>query len=173
MEKQRCDEKDFVTVSTSANILNLSLFLFCFTESYLKLLLGTRKLAKEKEDTVEKYLSQTGQNYAEFYDRQRENFAQALKPRADHIINTHGVDLVIAAQIFMVVECPTLDSLELLWSDFLAGHLDKVAERYVVTNELKKELNLEKICLRTIIEEQNYLSCKRALMEIPRTDSGE
>ena len=139
------------------------------------MLISAKNLEKEKEDAVKKCFSQAVQNYAKFGDHPRDNYAQALKSSADHIINTHGVNLVTAAKdsVIIVVECPTLGSLELLWSDYLAGHLDKAAERYLVTEEMKKELNLGEICLKTTIEEQNYLNCKKALMEIPRTGSGE
>ena len=150
-------------------------FFFCLSESYVKLLLSTKDLEKEKEDAVEKCLSETVQNYAKFDDHPRDNYAQALKPCTDHIINAYDVNLVTAAgdSIIIVVECPSLESLELLWRDYLAGHLDKVAERYLVPDEMKKELNLETISLQITIEEENYLNCKKALMEIPRTDSGE
>ena len=71
------------------------------------------------------------------------------------------------------MECITLESLERVWNDYLSGRLDEVAEGYLVTDEMKKELNLETNCLKTTIEEQNYLNCKNALMKIPSTYSGE
>lgn len=36
---------------------------------------------------------------------------------------------------------------------FLVMHLDKVAEQYLVTDEMKEKLNLETISLKTTIEE--------------------
>ncbi|XP_044176625.1 uncharacterized protein LOC114955374 [Acropora millepora] len=144
-------------------------------ESYVKLLLSTKDLEKEKEDAVEKCLSETVQNYAKFDDHPRDIKTKALKSSADHITNTYDVNLVTAAEgsIIVVVECPTLDSLELLWRDYLAGHLDKIAERFLVPDEVKKELNLEKMCLKATIEEKSYLNCKKALMKIPRTHSDD
>lgn len=81
---------------------------------------------------------------------------------------TAGKDSVI-----IVLECPTLESLELLWSDYLAGHLDKVAARYLVTDETKKELNPNAICLKAYIEEENDLNCENAFEELPKTYLGE
>ena len=75
--------------------------------------------------------------------------------------------------IVIILECPTLESLEHLWSDYCSGHLDKVAERYLVRDEIKEKLNLETICVKTTIDEENYLNCKKALMELPSTCSGE
>ena len=61
--------------------------------------------------------------------------------------------------------CPSLGSLESLWSDYQSGHLNDVAGRYLVTDEIKKKLNLESIVLETIVEEENYLICKEILMK--------
>ena len=75
--------------------------------------------------------------------------------------------------IIFTVECPTLDSLEYLWSDYLSGELDKVAVRCFVTDDMKKKLNLDTIGLKTIIEEENYLNCLKVLRELPSTCLGE
>ena len=171
--RQSCDKKD-LTSSTSSNVFKFESLFFCLSESYVKFLLSTKDLEKEKEDAVEKCLSETVQNYSKFDDHPRDIKTKALKSSADHITNTYDVNLVTAAEgsIIVVVECPTLDSLELLWRDYLAGHLDKIAERFLVPDEVKKELNLEKMCLKATIEEKSYLNCKKALMKIPRTHSG-
>ena len=50
----------------------------------------------------------------------------------------------------------------------LSGHLDKVAERHFLTGEMKKKLNLDTICLKTTLAEENYLNCRGALIEIQR-----
>ena len=60
-----------------------------------------------------------------------------------------------------------------LWNDYLAGHLDNLAERYLVTNEMKKKFDLETVSLKTTILEEDYLNCKEALMELRSTYSGE
>ena len=51
--------------------------------------------------------------------------------------------------------------------------LDEVAQEYLVTQRMKEELKLETNCLKTIIHKENYLNCKKALMELPSTYSGE
>ena len=38
-----------------------------------------------------------------------------------------------------------------------------MAERYLVTSEMKQRLNLETVNLKTTIEEENYLNCRKAL----------
>ena len=68
----------------------------------------------------------------------------------------------------ITVECPTLESLQSLWSDYCSGHLSEVAERFLVTDELKRKLNVETVRLKTTISEENYFMCKKALMEMLR-----
>ena len=80
---------------------------------------------------------------------------------------------VCTGSIVISLRCPTLESLEYLWRDYRSGDLDKLAERYLVTGEIKKKLNLETIYLRTNMDEENYLNCKKALMGLPSTCSGE
>ena len=124
---------------------------------------------------MEKFLSQTVQNYVKYNDHSRDNLVEALKSFTEHLINSYGVNLVTVAEgsVIIIGECPTLESLEHLWRDYLAGHLDKVAERFLVSDAMKKELNLETICLKITIEEENYLNCKKALIGLPKTCLGE
>ena len=67
--------------------------------------------------------------------------------------------------LIILFKCQSLKSLELLWSDYLSGHLDKMAEWYLVTDEVKEKLNLETIRVKTTIEEENYLNCRKVLLE--------
>ena len=47
--------------------------------------------------------------------------------------------------IKITVQCPTLDILERLWSDTLSGHLDKVAEEYLMTSTIKTKLGVDTV----------------------------
>jgi len=47
----------------------------------------------------------------------------------------------------------------------MAGHLNKVAQDYLVVDEIKKQLFLKTIKFKTTIEEENYSKCKKVLME--------
>ena len=75
--------------------------------------------------------------------------------------------------MIITLDCPTLDSLEHLWNDYLAGHLDNLVERYLGTNEMKEKFDLETVGLKATILEEDYLNCKEALMELRSTYSGE
>ena len=132
-------------------------------------------LQEKQKKVVEEFLIKTVQTYLEFYDRSGDNDEQAMKSLTTHLISVYWVHLrtVGLGSIFISLECPTLDSLEHLWSDYLAGHLHMLTERYLVPNEVKEKLKLKGNILKTTIEEQNYLNCKKALVELRSTYSGE
>ena len=149
-------------------------FLFLPSESYVKLLIRGENLAKEKEEAMEEMLTQVVEAYVKFNVFPRDNVAQALKAFTDHLYEAYGLLLVTLKKgsVIIILDCPRLEGLELLWSDYCSGHLDKVAKRYLVSDEIKK-LKLETICLKTVIEEEDYLYCKNAIMKLLSTSSGE
>ena len=171
--------KRVLTMSTSAkNCFFRYLFLIylCSSESYVKVLIDSNNGLKErKKQIVKDFLIKTVQSYLEFYDRSGDNDEQAMKSLTNHLISVYWVHLrtVGLGSIFISLECPTLDSLEHIWSDYLAGHLHMLIKRYLVPDEVKEKLKLEGNILKTTIEEQNYLNCKKALVELRSTYSGE
>ena len=132
-------------------------------------------LEEKQKKVVEEILIKTVQGYLEFNARSGDNDEQAMKSLTNHLISVYFLHLgtVGLGSIFISLECPTLDSLEHLWSDYLAGHLHMLIERYLVPEEVKEKLVLKGNVLKTTIEEQNYLNCKKALMELRSTYSGE
>ena len=139
------------------------------------MLIDTIKLRKEQQEAAEKRLTELVQSYEEFNDVSTDNDIEALEALVEYLIKAYGVVLVAVGRgsVIIIVECTSLESLERLWNDYLRRHLDEVVERYLVTDGIKKKLNLETNCLKTTIEKQNYLNCKKALMQLPRTYSGE
>ena len=67
--------------------------------------------------------------------------------------------------LIISLNCKTLKGLDQLWNDYLSGHLNKVAERYLVTDKMRRNLNLTTINLKTTIEEENYLNCRNVFLE--------
>ncbi|XP_044167067.1 uncharacterized protein LOC122951093 [Acropora millepora] len=133
-------------------------------------------LAKEKEEALEELLTKVVETYVRnnrVYSR--DNRSQAMKAFTDHLDRLYKTFLVTLgiSSLVIILDCPTLESLELLWRDYCSGHLDEVAQRYLVTVEVRKKLNLETICLKTTITEENYQNCRKALMKLPSTNSGE
>ena len=66
------------------------------------------------------------------------------------------------------VECRDLESLELLWSDYRSGRLDWMAEKFLLTDDIKNRFHVESVTLETSILEEGYLTCKEHLLEISR-----
>ena len=72
-----------------------------------------------------------------------------------------------SSSIKVIVECRTLEILENLWCHYCSGHLNAVAEECLITEKVKEELGMETIELKTTILEEDYVTCKLSLMEIP------
>ena len=68
--------------------------------------------------------------------------------------------------LFIGLDCKTLKGLDKLWNDYLSGHLSKVAKKHLVTDEVIKNLNLRTINLKATIDEDNYLNCRKVLVEL-------
>ena len=71
------------------------------------------------------------------------------------------------SSIKVIAKCRTLEILEDLWHDYCSGHLNVVAEECLITEKVKEELGMETIKLKTAILEEDYVTCKLSLMEIP------
>ena len=145
------------------------MFLF-ISGSVIKLLIEAKTLEKEKKEAIKEMLTQI----VEEYDDHSRDW-RCLKSFTDNLIETYEVLVlnVCEGSIVISLRCPTLESLEHLWSDYRSGDLDKLADRYLVTADMKKKLKLETSYLKITIDEENYWNCKKALMGLPDTCSGE
>ena len=115
---------------------------------------------------VYEMLASQVQTYAECLDHSTDK-QKGVGAMTESIIRTYGLFLenIRMGSLIIIFNCQSLKSLEHLWNDYLSGHLDKMAEQHLVTNEMKEKLNMETIELKTTIEEENYLQCRRVLME--------
>ena len=138
------------------------LFVFFFSE------IITKHFFQEINDEQSKIVHETLQRQIQVYFQHRTiATSEGVSGLIEYIKKTHNVALesVGLGSLEIKFRCTSLESLESLWSDYQSGHLNDVAERYLVTDNIKKKLNLESIRLKTIIEEENYWICKRILME--------
>ena len=121
-------------------------------------------LSDEQQRDVHEILTQQIQKYTKYRTVATPDGVSAL---IEHIHKTYNLALesVGVGSLEVIFRCPTLESLEDLWSDYQSGQLNDIAERYLVTDDIKKKLNLETVRLKTTIEEENYQICKRILME--------
>ena len=66
------------------------------------------------------------------------------------------------------VECRDLESLERLWSDYRSGRLDWMAEKCLLTDDIKNRFHVESVTLETSILEEDYLAYKEYLLKNSR-----
>ena len=111
----------------------------------------------ENRETVDRYIKQMVLNAKE----KLVAFYRFLKWRL-------GLKNIIfeGKSIKINVTCHHLEILEGLWDDYRSGHLKAKAEEYLITEEVKEELGMEKITLKTTILEEDYSACKSFLMKI-------
>ena len=116
-------------------------------------------------------LRQQLEEYLKCEKKHKLSTAHGLSNFVKYLENTYTFSLTSVGVGSLVIkgQCPDLQSLESLWNDYNSGVLNEAAERFLVTDDIKREINLETVKLKTIIEVDNYLCCKKALTE----DSGE
>ena len=67
----------------------------------------------------------------------------------------------------LAVRCNNLEELERLWENYRSGRLNEIAEKYLVTDEIKRRFDVETVNLATTIQEEDYLACKEFLSSKP------
>ena len=123
-----------------------------------------QELSDEQEEIVHETLTRQIQVYTKY---RRVSTPDGVSGLIEHIQDTYNLALksVGFGSLKITFGCPSLECLERLWSDYQSGDLNDIAERYLVTDDIKKKLNLESIRLETTIEEENYRNCKKILVE--------
>ncbi|XP_068717034.1 serine/threonine-protein phosphatase 6 regulatory ankyrin repeat subunit A-like [Montipora capricornis] len=142
--------------------------LCAFGDNFIKLRIDVSDLTKEEGEKVYKFLIPQVQEFVKCRDYSS-NQQKGVRDLTKFINKAYEVSLmaVKVGSLEITLECPTLRSLEHLWNDYLSGYLNKVAERYLVTDEMKTKLGLETINLKATIDEENYLACRKFLTKIP------
>ena len=128
----------------------------------------TKHRYQDLNDNQRKIIHETLEQQIQLYFRHRTVYSEeGVSGLIEYIVDTHKVATksVGLGSLEITFRCPTLESLESLWSDYQSGHLNDIAERYLVTEDIKKKLNLQSIRLKTTIEEENYSNCKKILVE--------
>ncbi|XP_044179059.1 uncharacterized protein LOC122960683 [Acropora millepora] len=165
---QQHTEKGAVTLTCRGNegTAGGDLTLPELADHLIRLKIKTSGLREEQEKAVYELLI----NHATEYMKSR-NYTTVKVPRVgaflEYLELTYKVSCVTlnVGSLIISLDCKTLKDLDKLWNDYLSGHLNKVAERYLVTDEMMKNLSLKTINLKTIIDEENYLNCRKILAE--------
>ena len=67
--------------------------------------------------------------------------------------------------LIITLECRSLQILEVLWKDYCTGHLNEMAQKYLVTEELLKEFGLTAVKLTTTMVEEEYIGCRQHFLQ--------
>ena len=76
------------------------------------------------------------------------------------------IDAEPRSLIIITLECGSLEILDGLWEDYCSGHLNEMAQRYLVTEDLLKEFDLIEVKLTTTILVEEYTACREYFLQI-------
>ncbi|XP_067057672.1 uncharacterized protein [Acropora muricata] len=132
----------------------------------IKLKVKTSGLRKEQQKAVYELLI----NHATEYMKSR-NYTTVKVPRVGAFLEYLELTYDVSCRTFNLgsliisLDCKTLKGLDKLWNDYLSGHLTKVAKNHLVTDEMMKSLRLKTINLKTSIDKENYVNCRKIFPE--------
>lgn len=67
--------------------------------------------------------------------------------------------------LIITVECSSLEKLEGLWEDYCSGHLNKMAQKYLVTKDILKAFGPIEVKLATTILVDEYKACREYFLQ--------
>lgn len=73
---------------------------------------------------------------------------------------------VTPGSLIVKLECSSLEILEGLWEDYCTGYLNRMAQKFLVTEEILEEFDLVEVKLTTTIKKEEYSACQELLSEI-------
>ena len=71
---------------------------------------------------------------------------------------------VKTGSLIITVECSSLQILDELWIDYETGHLNEMAQKYLVTEDVLKAFGLTELKLKTTIVEEEYRACREVFL---------
>ena len=128
---------------------------------------NAQDLTVDQQRILTAELERSVYNYRRYQDLSSLPFDSSVARLTKYIEKAYevAVMMVKTGSLIITVQCPTLESLESLWNGYCSGYLNDVVESFLVTDELKRKLGLDNVRLKTTIEEENYLICKKAFVE--------
>ena len=76
--------------------------------------------------------------------------------------------LVLDAQsgsLILTALCRSLEILDALWCDYCTGHLNDMAQKYLVTKDILKEIDLPGLKLTTTIQGEEYIVARKLFLQ--------
>ena len=66
-----------------------------------------------------------------------------------------------SGSLIVTVLCSSLKVLDALWYDYCTGHLNDMAQKYLVTKDVLKEFDLTELKLTTTIQGEEYIAARK------------
>ena len=67
--------------------------------------------------------------------------------------------------LIITLECSSLEILDELWEDYCSGHLNEMAQKFLVTEEILKQFGLIAVKLTTAILVEEYIACRKYFLQ--------
>ena len=109
--------------------------------------------------TTQRVLNRIADCYIDTMPRTQEGLSDFLK-YMEKVKNVLVVEKQLGSLI-ITVECSSLQILDGLWEDYCTGHLNEMAQKLLVTEEILREFGLLEVNLTTTILEEDYLACRQ------------
>ena len=104
-----------------------------------------------------------------------DNYLQAIQPsNRDELNGFHRYlretrQLLIvdnkSGSLIITVKCTSLLILDELWKDYCTGHLQEVAQRYLVTDYILQQRGLDSVQLTLTIDEEEYKAYRKNFLK--------
>lgn len=67
--------------------------------------------------------------------------------------------------LLVTVKCCSLQILDEIWEDYRSGHLNEVAQKFLITEEILKGFGPIEVKLATVIAEDDYKACREYIFK--------
>ena len=120
-------------------------------------------------------MDRRGPSSQEVLNRIADNYLRAIHPSNLEELNGFLQYMRKVRQVILVdvktgsliitVRCTSLRILDELWKDYCTGHLQEVAQRYLVTEDILQQWGLDSVQLTLTISEEEYKAYRKNLLK--------
>lgn len=131
--------------------------------------------ASSIQSSTKEVLNRIADKYFEKVDPSNPDELNGFLQYLEKVRKVLVLDVKIGSLLF-ILESRSVKILDDLWQDYSTGHLNEVAQSYLVTNDILKEFGLSSFKLASNIKEEDYRTCRQRLIsngrfeKIPRNE---
>ena len=143
-----------------------------FLFSFPALTMQTNLIGKEQLSNMQRGCSQVTDVKQETFPEELANKEEVSTPVEEFPVYLQKIKLIHDSEptkenrnmLRVAVECENPEILEQLWRDYRSGYLNVVAEKCLLTEDIKRRFHLTSVKFKTTILEKDYLACKDFLL---------